>query len=69
MTDEPITMQAMTMHCADGHEWTEQWPMPMRAEAFSARLKAASKCPRCSKKVYLGPNTRALDERLLGSGA
>lgn len=68
MTVETLTTQNMTMHCDGGHEWTEQWPMPMRAEAFTARLKAASKCPRCSKKVYLGPNTRALDEQLLGSG-
>lgn len=65
MSDEPITTQSMTFHCKDGHEWTETWPMPLLADQFTKRLKAASKCPRCAKTVFMGPNTRALDQQLL----
>lgn len=64
MSVEALTTQNMTLHCAGDHEWTEAWPMPMRAEAFTRRLKAASKCPSCGKKVFFGPNTRALDAAL-----
>lgn len=76
MTEQQHKAQTI-LECGEcGHQWVENVVLPMRAEAFIARMKGWSVCPNCAngdkkrskKSIFLltGERYRVAALKLLG---